>query len=99
MQNREGESKILGISKMTLSAFLAGTGIILWMVSVVFSPMNAIKTDIALIQKDISTINSNHLTHLQKYAEEIKDIKQRQSSEDQEIIELQKQILILLQRK
>lgn len=53
------------------------------------APYYSIKQDIALIQKDIEIINSNHLSHVQDLTQEIKDIKKEQ-------LEMQKQILIKL---
>lgn len=53
------------------------------------APYYSIKQDIALIQKDIEVINSNHMAHVQDLTQEIKDIKKEQ-------LEMQKQILIKL---
>ena len=50
----------------------------------------AIKTDIALIYKDIDVINSNHLTHIQA---EIKEIKESQKQTEDKLTE----ILLLIQ--
>lgn len=50
----------------------------------------------ALMQKDISIINSNHEMHIQDLTQEIKDIKQAEIIQNQQIIEMQKQVLIIL---
>lgn len=58
-------------------------------------------TDISLIQKDINTINTNHLTHLQNYAEEIKKLDEKDTKQDEQIIEMNNtmgKVLILLEQ-
>ena len=47
----------------------------------VVKPQQETAKDIALIRQSIDTINVNHMTHLQDYAEEIKDIKEREAEE------------------
>lgn len=76
-----------------------------WLASVavfvvgVVGPYYDIKTQMALIQQDQSTIKSNHLQHLQDIAQDIKDIKEEQSGQQKQIIELQKQILVLINNR
>ncbi len=41
----------------------------------VILPINTIQLTVGQQGKDIATINTNHLTHLQNYAEEIKELK------------------------
>ena len=74
----------------------------IWVVGVVFSfimfvviPQQETKTNIALIQKDIATINSNHLTHLQSYAEEIKALQAQQAKEQEKQTELMERMVKL----
>lgn len=55
----------------------------------------SIKTDVAVIQNNISNINTNHETHIQDIMEELKDINNDQKNQNDQIIELQKQILLL----
>lgn len=55
-------------------------------------PYYGMKQDIALIQKDISVINMNHEVHIQ-------DILQDQKEMKQQIIELQKQLIIIGDKK
>jgi hypothetical protein len=45
----------------------------------------ALKTDIALIYKDIDIINTNHLTHIQA---EIKEIKESQKQTEDKLTEI-----------
>jgi hypothetical protein len=99
MENQNEETKILGMSKLAISSFIAGTGIIMWMISVVFSPINGLKTDIALIQQSISNINTNHEVHIQDLTQGIKDIKVEQVNQESQIIELQKQLITILSKK
>ena len=76
-----------------------------WMVSIavfvvgVVGPYYDIKTQMALIQQDQSTIKSNHLQHLQDIAQDMKDMKNEQVDQEKQIIELQKQILVILNKK
>ena len=82
---------------------------IVWVTGVVFSfimfvviPQQETKTNIALIQQSIKKIEENHLTHLQDYAEEIKEVKQGQKELDEEQIKLMKsieRILTILETK
>ncbi len=65
----------------------------------VVRPYYAMKEDLALIQKDISVINSNHEVHIQDINQNIKEIKQAEINQNAQIIELQKQILIISSKK
>jgi len=56
-------------------------------------PFYMIKTDIALIQKDIAVINTNHLSHLQNYAEEITELKKADSEQQAKYEELLKIVI------
>lgn len=62
-------------------------GIIVFVFGVA-SPYYSMRQDIVLIQKDISTINSNHEVHIQ-------DILQTMKDQQSQIIELQKQIILI----
>jgi hypothetical protein len=55
------------------------------------APYYSIKQDIALIQKDIAIINSNHILHIQDLAQQMKE-------QQTEIKELQKQIYIIVNK-
>jgi len=72
----ENKKKIFFDPKTLMSAFMAGSGVILWVVSFVFNPINTVKTDIALIQKDIQIINTNHLSHIQDIVARLEKIKE-----------------------
>lgn len=81
--------------KTILSAFMAGSGLLMWILLYVFNPMAEVKTDIALIQKDISNINSNHEQHIQDIMQNIKEMKE----EDKELrdkLDIQQQAIIKL---
>lgn len=59
----------------------------IWIVGVVFSfimfvviPQQETKTSIALIQQSITTIEKNHLTHLEGYAEIISKVQVQQAN-------------------
>lgn len=58
-----------------------------------------IKTDIALIQQSIGNINQNHEAHIQDILGQIKDLKEEQINQQNEIIDLQKQVLVIIQKK
>lgn len=66
-----------------------------WLIGIVVfvfgiaGPYYSMKQDIALIQKDVSIINSNHEMHIQ-------DIMQTQKEQSQQIIELQKQLILIV---
>lgn len=67
-------------------------------VSAIFLFIGGIKTDIALIQQSIQNINANHEVHIQDILQEIKQMKTEQEKQQDQIIELQKQILVLIKK-
>lgn len=75
-----------------------------WLVSIaiivvgVVGPYYKIQTDIALIQQAQETIKSNHLQHLQDLAQDISTMATVQSDQQKQIIELQKQLIVLIGR-
>lgn len=54
------------------------------------------RTDIALIQQDINTINSNHEVHIQDINQELKEQKEQIIQTQKDIVELQKQLITVL---
>ena len=64
----------------------------------VVTPYYSLKQDVALIQKDISTINSNHMQHTQDLAQGLKDTITLVQSQQAEINELQKQNAVILSK-
>lgn len=56
------------------------------------------KTDIALIQQNIANINTNHEAHIQDILAAMKDMKADQAKQQDQIIELQKEILLIIQK-
>jgi len=63
------------------------------------APYYSQKQDIALIQKDIAIINTNHEAHIQDITKNIEEIKLEQVEQNKQIIENQQQIIILLNKK
>jgi len=57
----------------------------------VVSPYYQMRQDVALIQKDISIINSNHLSHTQDLTQDVKDIAVFIQNQQQQITVLQTQ--------
>lgn len=78
-----------------ITAIVALVAIVVGVMNWVNKPVSATNTDIAVIKKDISfikddidTINNNHLTHLQQYAEELKDVEEDNDRQDNIINEV-----------
>lgn len=65
-------------------------GIIVFVAGVI-APYYEIRQDVALIQKDIETINVNHLKH-------IEDIVQTQKEQQTQILEMQKQLWAVINK-
>lgn len=72
-------------------------GIVGFVIGVV-SPYYQMKQDVALIQKDISTINSNHLLHTQDLAQQLKETVTAVQSQQNQITILQTQQAIILDK-
>lgn len=64
----------------------------------VIGPYYQIQTNIALIQQAQETIKSNHLQHLQDLAQDIDKMATVQMDQQKQIIELQKQLIVLIGR-
>lgn len=80
--NGNEESKIRKVIKENALTLIFLTGTVFSFIMFVVIPQQETKTSIALIQKDIATINTNHLTHLQTYAEEIKELKEHEAENE-----------------
>lgn len=65
-------------------------GIIIFVAGVV-APYYGIRQDVALIKQDINIINTNHESHIQ-------DIVQQQKEMSAQILELQKQLIIITRK-
>lgn len=72
-------------------------GIVAFVMGVV-APYYQMKQDVALIQQSIATINSNHLSHTQDLAQEVKDTVKVLQSQQQQITVLQTQQAVILER-
>lgn len=64
----------------------------------VVAPYYGMKQDVALIQKDISTINSNHLLHVQDLSQEVKDVVKVIEAQQQQINVMQTQQAVILEK-
>lgn len=75
-----------------------------WIISIIVfvfgiaTPYFGIKQDIALIQASISNINNNHEAHIQDLSQQMKDLGAMQVEQQKQIIELQKQLLVILSK-
>ena len=72
-------------------------GIVGFVVGVV-APYYQMKQDVSLIQQSISVINSNHLTHTQDLAQEIKDTVAVLKNQQDQINNLQIQQAVILEK-
>jgi len=78
------------------------SGSVKWIVSIalfvggIVGPYYKIQTDIALIQASIANINTNHEAHIQDLTQDIKEIKVQQVDQQKQIIELQKQLIVVV---
>lgn len=92
-------SVIAGRARLVLEVFLAGTGLMLWISVMFFNPMNDVKTELKLIQQDLTTVKTNELVHVQAA---INKIEARNAEADKLQTELQiniAKILTLLQEE
>lgn len=64
----------------------------------VVAPYYQVRQDMALIQRDISTINSNHLIHTQDLAQEVKDVVKVIENQQNQINNLQTQQAVILEK-
>lgn len=76
----------------TVSFWLKIVGVTVAVIMFIVSPNYTNEKNIALIQKDIEDIKSNHMTHLQNYAEEIKNLKVEQVDQEKEIDDIKLQL-------
>lgn len=82
---------------LTKKEIVAIAGVFTFLLPIVISYFQ-IKTEIALIRQSIDNINNNHEVHIQDILQEIKEIKAKDTEQDKESIELQKQVLIILEK-
>lgn len=64
----------------------------------VITPFYQTKQDVALIQKDVSIINTNHLAHMQDLSQSVSDITKLIASQQQQINNLQTQQAVILEK-
>jgi hypothetical protein len=96
-QCNPAETKVVGVitdrARLVLEVFLAGSGLMLWVSAMFFNPMNDVKTDLKLIKQEISTIEENHLVHVQ---DSIKAIEDRNAEADKRQNDMQLQIVRMI---
>lgn len=51
--------------KLIISAFLAGTGLILWVVTFLLSPTNKVQSQVDLLRQEVANLRDNHIHTLQ----------------------------------
>ena len=71
-KNNNGESKIRKVLFNEITFFIAVCSVVIGVALFITKPDDQMRQDIALIQKDIQIINSNHLATAQKGIDELK---------------------------
>lgn len=61
----------------------------------VVAPYYGIKQDIAVINENVANINANHEVHIQDLTQSIKDLQVTVTAQNTEIIDLQKQLIVI----
>lgn len=82
---------------LTKKEIVAIVSVVVFLFPVVVSYFK-IQTEIALIRQSIDNINNNHTVHIQDTLQEIKEIKVKDAEQDKQSIELQKQVLVILEK-
>jgi predicted PurR-regulated permease PerM len=82
---QQQDGTIRKILRNEITAFIGVLAMVFSFVMFVVAPQQRTDTNIALIQQSIQKIESNHLTHLQNYAEEIKNLKEHEIEIEEEI--------------
>lgn len=85
------------MKNIQIVAWVAGTTVAC--VLFVIKPINEINTHLALVQQAQDTIKTNHLQHLQDIAQDLDKLSTIQSDQQKQIIELQKQLIVLISKK
>ena len=83
------------IRKVLLSDIGLVISIVVFLTGVLV-PYFSIKTDIALIQQSIETINTNHLQHMQDLEQQVKDLETEQTVQNDKIIANQEAIIKIM---
>lgn len=98
MQTPETQGATANLIRAVLSTEVKFVIGIVGFVMGVVAPYYSMKQDMALIQQSISIINSNHLTHTQDLAQEIKDVVNVLQNQQNQINNLQTQQAVLLEK-
>lgn len=94
----QNDNKTAGVIRSILTSEVKFIISVIGFVVGVVTPYYSLKQDVALIQNDISNINSNHEVHIQDILQEQKEINQRLEAQHSAIIELQKSNAVLLSK-
>lgn len=97
MEN-QNDNKTTGLIRSVLTSEVKFILAVIGFVVGVVTPYYSLKQDVALIQKDVSNINSNHEVHIQDILQEQKEINARLETQQAAIIELQKSNAVLLSK-
>lgn len=87
------ERNIRRVLKENAMTLIWVTGVVFSFIMFVVIPQQETKTSIALIQASITTIEKNHMAHLQGYAEEIADLKAQEAKDEEEQTKLMQQLI------
>ena len=100
------ENKLLKVIYNQITLLIAVVATTVSVINWVRNPVNVVKDDVAetktsvaLIQKDINTINTNHLTHIQAELEKKTKIDDEQTKELVEFGNTLTEILTILKQK
>lgn len=91
--NANPEGTIRKVLKNEVTTVVGIIGVVFGFIMFVVVPQQKTSTDIALIQQSIKKIEENHLTHLQNYAEEIKELKTHEADDEKTQTELMKKLI------
>lgn len=92
------ESQVRKVLYNEVAFAVAIVGVAFGVINWVYSPAKQMDKDISLIQKDIAVINNNHITHLQGYAEEIRNMKADDDRQEEQIIAMDKKLDLIIYR-
>lgn len=81
------ESKIRKVLLSEASYVIASLTIVFGVFNFFLNPVHEVKEDIGLIQKDIEVITTNHLTHIEKDIQYLKECQEKNVEEQQSLRE------------
>lgn len=92
------ESKIRKVIKENALTLIFLTGTVFSFIMFVVIPQQESAKNIALIQQSIDTINTNHMTHLQDFGDELTDLSKVQAEQAKVQTELMKDLTVISTR-